>query len=352
MPQDVGTINIEAHEDTDLLYEFPTTRDSEGVLVDALWSGRMQVRDKFDLLKFEAAVTVSSTGKPQAYIRRQDLGTPGLYLYDLILRNPLGFHFKRYSGGLKVQPTVTEWSDPAPEWIPPTIGSPDPPNSQNVWASAHPETLMPQSVGTIDIEAHEDTDLLYEFPTTRDGAGALVDALWSGRMQVRDKFDLLKFEAAVTVSDTGKPLVYIRRQDLGASGQYLYDLILKSPLGLHFKRYSGALKVRATVTEWSDPAPEWFPPSIGSPAAIADHNASPSAHPDLRGRSSILLNVEANNQTVFALPINPPAPTRTSLMVNGVEYDFLDSYSLSNYQLTWLNNPFQLKPGYRVKLYY
>jgi hypothetical protein len=132
----------------------------------------------------------------------------------------------------------------------------------------------------------------------------------------------------------------------------LYDLVLKSPLGLHFKRYSGSLKVKATVTQWADPAPDWVPPPIGSTGALEYHNASTSSHPDLRGRSSILLNVASDNQTVFLLPINPPAPTRTSLMVNGVEYDFLDSYSLSNYQLTWLNNPFQLKLGYRVKLYY
>ncbi len=69
-------------------------------------------------------------------------------------------------------------------------------------------------------------------------------------------------------------------------------------------------------------------------------------------KESILLNVDVDNQTVFALPLNPPTPTKTALIVNGVEYEFLDSYTLSNHQLTWLNSPFPLKAGYRVKLYY
>jgi hypothetical protein len=69
-------------------------------------------------------------------------------------------------------------------------------------------------------------------------------------------------------------------------------------------------------------------------------------------RPSIQLNVESDGQTVFALSVNPIAPTKTALIVNGVEYEFLDSYTLSNHQLTWLNSPFPLKAGYRVKLYY
>lgn len=194
---------------------------------------------------------------------------------------------------------------------------------------------MPQDVGTINIEAHAGTDFLYTFPTTRDNEGVLVDALWSGRMQVRDSLGVLKSEAAVTVSNTGKPQVYIRRQDVEAPGQYFYDLILRSPLGLHFKRYSGGFKVGTTVTQWSEPAPDWGIPPSGATV-----------------RSPITLNVAADNQTVFTLPVSPPAPTRTALMVNGVEYDFLSSYSLSSYQLTWLDTPFQLKAGYRVKLYY
>lgn len=141
---------------------------------------------------------------------------------------------------------------------------------------------MPQQVGTINIEAHEDTDLVYLFPTTRSDDGTLVDSLWTGRMQVRDSFDSLKAEAAVTVSDTGRPRVYIRREDLVLPGQYSYDLILKSPLGLHLKRYSGQIRVQSTVTEWVDPAPAWIPPPISSPAVIAAHNSSDSAHADIR----------------------------------------------------------------------
>lgn len=68
--------------------------------------------------------------------------------------------------------------------------------------------------------------------------------------------------------------------------------------------------------------------------------------------SSVFIPVIVDDQTLFTLAIAPPAPSRTRLIVNGVEYHFGDSYNLNNYQVTWLNQPFRLKSNFQVKLYY
>lgn len=69
-------------------------------------------------------------------------------------------------------------------------------------------------------------------------------------------------------------------------------------------------------------------------------------------RRAISITVDSDGQTIVPLTINPPLPSETSLTVNGIEYDFGSSYSLSNYQLTWLNDPFLLTIRDRIKLYY
>ena len=70
------------------------------------------------------------------------------------------------------------------------------------------------------------------------------------------------------------------------------------------------------------------------------------------GGESISINVGVDGQTVFPLTVNPSMPSKLKLMINGVEYDFGSSYSLSNYQLIWLNDPFKLTTRDRIKLYY
>lgn len=57
-----------------------------------------------------------------------------------------------------------------------------------------------------------------------------------------------------------------------------------------------------------------------------------------------------SNQTVFTLIALPPTPTKTKLFINGVKYELLEDYILSDYTLTWQG--FNLKPLDRLHFYY
>lgn len=58
-----------------------------------------------------------------------------------------------------------------------------------------------------------------------------------------------------------------------------------------------------------------------------------------------------SNQTVFTLIALPPTPTKTKLFINGVKYELLEDYTLSDYTLTWLQG-FNLMAGQRLHFYY
>lgn len=110
MPQQVGTINLEAHALIDWSYEFPATLDDNGNLITSAWAARMQVRDSFKVLQAEAFVAIGNDGKPLAIIARDVLLKSSQYFYDLILESPSGVRSKRYSGTMQILDTVTDWS--------------------------------------------------------------------------------------------------------------------------------------------------------------------------------------------------------------------------------------------------
>lgn len=92
--------------------------------------------------------------------------------------------------------------------------------------------------------------------------------------------------------------------------------------------------------------------TFASPQAITVTVAAAIVDSGSGGGESISINVGVDGQTVFPLTVNPSMPSKSKLMINGVEYDFGSSYSLSNYQLIWLNDPFSLTTRDRIKLYY
>lgn len=157
MPQQVGTINLEAHALIDWSYEFPATRDDNGNLITSAWAARMQVRDSFKVLQAEAFVDIGNDGKPLAIISRDALLKSSQYLYDLILESPSGLRSKRYSGTLQILDTVTDWSL--------SIDSPPPSHQDNTSHSySLPSLPAAQSLSALRIVSISSAHYTYSEP--------------------------------------------------------------------------------------------------------------------------------------------------------------------------------------------
>lgn len=167
MPQQVGTINLEAHALIDWSYEFPATLDDNGNLITSAWAARMQVRDSFKVLQAEAFVAIGNDGKPLAIISRDALLKSSQYFYDLILESPSGVQSKRYSGTLQILDTITDWSLASV--------SPNPTPNNNLFHSyALPTLPAAQSLSALRLVSISSSNYTYSDPADLISVGSIA----------------------------------------------------------------------------------------------------------------------------------------------------------------------------------
>lgn len=167
MPQQVGTINLEAHALIDWSYEFPATRDDNGNLITSAWAAQMQVRDSFKVLQAEAFVSIGNDAKPLATISRDALLKSSQYFYDLILESPSGVQSKRYSGTLQIFDTVTDWSL-ASAW--PNLT----PNNNLFHSYALPTLPAAQPLSALRLVSISSSNYTYSDPADLISAGSIA----------------------------------------------------------------------------------------------------------------------------------------------------------------------------------
>jgi len=95
------------------------------------------------------------------------------------------------------------------------------------------------------------------------------------------------------------------------------------------------------------------PPSVPS-ASLLTYISSQIALMGGGGSGTSLANIILpflDDQIVFTLSVLPAQPQKTMLFINGIKYEYLDAYTLTDYVLTWLN-PFLIKSNYSVQFYY